>query len=533
MPISRVRRRSLLVAGLVAVSLTAVPVRVARANGERLVVCGFRLQSPHEMDVFASRLPAKDFQFVDLSPPPLLGQSEVPPAGTSVEECGGWIHTVCRRDVKCDMVVITAEFAGRFFGSCGRSLSLQEMEEASCKARCDGLFHDPREVFLLACNTLATKDIDMRGPQVYLQVLLDHGFDRAQAERVVAMRYGPLGPAFREALRRVFAGVPRIYGFASAAPKGEYTAPMLERYFDTVGDYRQHLERAAHGESNRALLAAFKGTSLVETTGLTDDEPAARDRDLICALYDESLPVERRLEIVRDLVARPDLLAFVPSIQVFIDRHPAEKMKGDERRLYDEIRANAEARERVRSLVLQLDVSALQLELGRFAVQMGWLETARFRQLAIDGTRQLLLRPLDNEVVDVVCEVPKHVQIGGEFRSADLPDALFRDPEGIRLVSCLAPPDQQVSVRLLAALDADDPILRVWAAHALSRRLPLPEPVLMTVLGHLNDPEPQVRDRLRWIFLGQRPLPRRVLDALDDRDAALAKQARAYARAAR
>jgi hypothetical protein len=46
------------------------------------------------------------------------------------------------------------------------------------------------------------------------------------------MRYGPLGPAFREALRRVFAGVPRVYGFSSAAPKGEYAAPMLERYFD-------------------------------------------------------------------------------------------------------------------------------------------------------------------------------------------------------------------------------------------------------------------------------------------------------------
>jgi hypothetical protein len=236
---------------------------------------------------------------------------------------------------------------------------------------------------------------------------------------------------------------------------------------------------------------------------------------------------------VRDLVARPDLLAFVPSIQVFIDRHPAEKMQSGERRIFDEIRADADARERVRELVFQLDVSALQLELGRFAVQMGWLENDRFRQLAIDGTRQLLRRPLDNEVVDVVCEVPKHVKVGDAFRSADLPEGLFRDPEGLRLVSCLAPPDEQVSVRIAAALDAEDPILRVWAAHALSRRLPLPEPVLLTVVARMDDPEPQVRDRLRWIFLGQRPLPRRVLDALDDRDPALAKRARAYARAAR
>ena len=529
MPISRVHRRSLLAALLAALAWLVVTPVPARAEDDRLVVCGFRLQSPHEMDVFRSRLPATDFEFVDLSPPPLLGQAAAEPGEPGGEECG-WIHTVCRRDVKCDMVVITAEFAGRFFGTCGRSLSLQEMEEASCKARCDGLFHDPKEVFLLACNTLATKDVDMRGPQLYLQILLDHGFDRAQAERVVAMRYGPLGPAFREALRRVFAGVPRVYGFSSAAPKGEYTAPMLERYFDQVGDYRAHVERAARGEPNRTLLAAFRGTSLVETTGLTDAEPAARDRDLICALYDESLSAEQRLGIVRDLVARPDLLAFVPSIQVFIDRHPPEKMQGGEKRIYDEIRGNAVARERVRELVFQLDVSALQLELGRFAVQMGWLDNDRFRELAIDGTRQLLRRPLDNEVVDVVCEVPKHVRIGDAFRSADLPDGLFRDPEGIRLVSCLAPPDDQVSVRIASALDADDPILRVWAAHALSRRLPLPEPVLMTVMAHMNDREPQVRERLRWIFLGQRPLPKRVLDALDDRDPALAKQARAYAR---
>src|SRR6267143_1742882 len=120
--------------------------------------------------------------------------------------------------------------AGRFFGKRGFSLSLQEMEEASCQARCQGLFHHPQEVFLLACNTLATKDQDSRTPGEYLQVLLDHGFDRATAEEVVELRYGPLGPSFREALRRSFAGVPRLYGFSSVAPRGERTAPLLAGY---------------------------------------------------------------------------------------------------------------------------------------------------------------------------------------------------------------------------------------------------------------------------------------------------------------
>ena len=76
MPISPVR--VLLLAALV--TLLAGP---RSATAERLKVCAFRFQSPHEMEVFSSRLPEKDFEIVDLSPPPLLGQD------TSVSGGGG------------------------------------------------------------------------------------------------------------------------------------------------------------------------------------------------------------------------------------------------------------------------------------------------------------------------------------------------------------------------------------------------------------------------------------------------------------
>src|SRR4029077_18850512 len=117
------------------------------------------------------------------------------------------VWNLCRSDLRCDVVVYSAEFAGRFFGQYGASLSLQDMEEASCQARCAGFFHHPLEVFLLACNTLATKDEDNRTPAQYLEVLANHGFARASAERVVQARYGALGPSFREALRRIFMDV--------------------------------------------------------------------------------------------------------------------------------------------------------------------------------------------------------------------------------------------------------------------------------------------------------------------------------------
>jgi len=485
----------------------------ARADARR--VCAFSFQGPEEIEAFRSHL-SGEFRFVDLSPAPLLPS----PGGQGAPITAlpdGWMANVCRQDLKCDVVLFSAEFAGRFFGIRGSALSLQQMEEAACKPSCAGLFHDPREVFLLACNTLATKDEDLRGPDVYLQVLLDHGFDRASAERVVAMRYGPLGPTFREALRRVFAGVPRIYGFSSVAPKGEYTGPMLDRYFRTVGDYRKHVDGVRlDGPPNRTLASAFRATTLVETTGLQPNESGARDRKLLCALYDESLPVAQRLDIVRELVARPDVLAFVPTIKVFVQRHPPAKMSAAERRVFDEIRGDEQARARVVELVDRLDVSALKLELGHFAVQMGWLAPERFRTLAVASARELLRRPLTNEVVDVMCEMPRYASVGDQFTSSDVPDSLFHDPVGLRVISCLAPRGDQVNAKLALALDDPNPEIRLWAAHALSRRLPLPDAVLLRVAAHVSDASSDVELRLRWILQTQKPLPRSVKRALDE-----------------
>lgn len=495
---------------------------------ERLKVCTFSFHGPEEVAAFESRLPPEDFEIIDLSPPSPLGQlSTASTATPTVGDDRGWLQGVCRSDIRCDVLVISAEFAGRFFGRLGRSMSLQEMEEASCQRRCDGLFHTPREVFLLGCNTLATKDTDLRSPGAYLQVLLDHGFDQASAERVVAMRYGPLGPTFREALRRIFMDVPRIYGFTTVAPIGFYTGPMLERYFNKVGDYRRHLDQVRRDSPrNNALAKAFADTSLVEITGLERSEAAAGDRNLICALYDERQTVFRRLQIVDELMQRDDLLAFVPSVQVFFDRHPPDKISGDGHRLFDEIRGNKTARQRILELVYQLDASALQLELGRFAEQMGWMTPAKLRALAVDAARKLLRRPLTSEVVDVMCEITKHQSIGNEFTSADLPDALFRDAEGVRLISCLVPPGDEVSTRLAGGLGGESGELRAWAAHALTRRLPLPDAALMKIIPHLSYPDREMTDRLRWIFLAQRPLPERVQSALASQAPDLAAQAK-------
>jgi hypothetical protein len=380
---------------------------------------------------------------------------------------------------------------------------------------------------LLGCNTLATKAQDRRTPEQYLQVLLDHGFDRATAERVVGARYGPLGPSFRESLRRVFMGVPRLYGFTSVAPAGEHTAPLLERYFRTKGDYRRYLEQA-DGDSGRnaELLAAFHGTSIVQTTGLTRTEPAAADRDEICRLYDEREAVAGRLRIIQRLMARTDFLAFLPTIQVFIDRHPPERLAGEERQLFEEVCRSGGGRDEVLRLVQDLDVSALKLELAHFARHLGWLTPASFRALALDAARHLLSRLLTTEVVDVMCEIPRHESLRDDFRSEDLPPPLFERAEGIRLVDCLSPTDARVSARLVPGLDQPDLSTRLWAAYALSRRLPLDDAILTELTRHLNDSSDDVRERLRWIFRAQPPLSDAVAQAVAAHDPGLAEALR-------
>ncbi|HEV7734185.1 MAG TPA: hypothetical protein VGR62_18580 [Candidatus Binatia bacterium] len=488
-------------------------------------VCAFSFHSPDELEVFKARLPPDRFEVLDLSPhlfaPPPAPASSTPAAADARPT--PWILNLCRADLTCDVVVYSAEFAGRFFGKLGSSLSLQDMEEASCQQRCRGLFHDPQEVFLLACNTLATKDQDSRTPDEYLRVLLEHGFDRASAERVVELRYGPLGPSFRESLRRIFMGVPRVYGFSSVAPIGLFTAPMLQRYFSAKGDYAQYLTRSAGDAApNRELLSAMAGTGIVQIAGLRPSEPGATDRDLVCQLYDDSMPVADRLEIIETMVSRDDFLSFVPTIEVFFNRHAPAEYQGDERRVFEEIQDQDAAREQVLRLVHDLNVSVIKMEIAHLALHLEWLSRDEFRNLAVSGAKELLTQPLTSEVVDITCEITKHEPLGDAFSSADLPGSLFGIPEGLRLIDCLSPDDEQTTPRLLASMNDTDVVVRLWAAFAVSRRLPLSEAEQITLASHLNDPSTELRERLRWTFRSQGATSEAVLVAVRARDPELA-----------
>lgn len=512
----------LAIAGGIAAAFVG-PVHGQAVPARRLEVCIVSLNEPDEIDAFRLNLDPRQFELVDIRGSATSMYS--PHQGPLAEGGGSWLLDACRPEITCDVTVYSAEFAGHFFGKSGVSLSLQEMEEAACQARCAGLFQRPLEVFLLGCNTLATKDEDERTPEQYLRVLLDHGFERPVAERVVEARYGSLGPSFRESLRRIFAGVPRIYGFSSVAPRGEYSAPMLARYLRALPDYAAVLRRSADDPApNRALLSAFKHTSLTQTSGLTPTEPGAIDRAHICELYDETRPLAQRLRIAYGLLARPDALRFVPTVEVFLSRHPSAHFSPAERSIFAEMLYLYAASDDVLAIVRRLDASALKLELAHFALLVGWLNEDEFHAMAVAAAHQLLGQRLSAEVVDVMCAITARETLRADFRAGDFSPSVYADPQGLRLLSCLAPSDPRVSPFVAAELHATDPVQREWAAYALTQLRPTDEAVLRQLVPYLRDPSPAVAERIRWLFRVQDPLPSTVARAIRQVDPGLLRE---------
>jgi hypothetical protein len=183
----------------------------------------------------------------------------------------------------------------------------------------------------------------------------------------------------------------------------------------------------------------------------------------------------------------------------------------------------------VLKLVHDLNVSALKMEMAHLALHLQWMTRDDFRRLAVDSARQLLSEPLTSEVVDIMCEIAKHETIGTAFRSEDLPQSLFYEAEGYRLLDCLLPSDKRVSGRLVAGLDSADVSTRLWAGYALSRRVPLDDAILRKLTPHLDDASPDVRARLQWILQAQGKLPDDVRQALQVSQRDQAREVRASA----
>lgn len=216
-------------------------------------VCTITINSSDEAEAAKTALAPQGFKFVEL---------------TTFDSDDRWLQNACEKKIQCDLLIVSGHFAGMFFGSSGKTLPIEDLENASCSNECDGILKKPKEVFLFGCNTLAGKAQDRRTPEEYRRVLIADGIPNAQAEQVVAFRYSPIGINFSSRMTHIFRNSPSIFGFHSVSPLGKITGPMFKNYFSKISaqNYSSYLDNLKPVQ-NKHMTSAFAGTALLQEIG--------------------------------------------------------------------------------------------------------------------------------------------------------------------------------------------------------------------------------------------------------------------------
>lgn len=325
---------------LIVIALAGRVEAAGKADPQKFTVCSAAINSSEEMDVVKKRLSSgvnqDGFQFVELTT-----------LGTPPEQTEGvvpdWFERACQSGVQCDILLVSAHFTSTGFFSEKTNpsplrypLKTENLEAHACSKDCSGILSNPREIFLMACNTLATKRLDHRTPEKYLEILKNDGAIRSRAERAVEDRYGDLGPTNREQTEFEFSGAFRLYGFRSTSQLADNNSRYLNDYFDHIPDYSQHLQKDATLQLSKGLdslqkfapnlemSSAFRQTSFCQASGKYPDD-GNTEKELwknLCALRNEQTPLIDRLKLARNILSRPDLALYIPDLELFLKSIP-------------------------------------------------------------------------------------------------------------------------------------------------------------------------------------------------------------------
>ena len=167
-----------------------------------------------------------------------------------------WLQKSCENKTQCDILLVSGHFGGLFFGENKlATLGMDEMFERSCRNDCPGVFENVKSVYLMGCNTLASKKRDHRNIETYLRVLVNDGFPLQNAEMVATSRYAQFGEDIETQMQMIFPKAEFIFGFDSTGPLGKKAGPLLTRAL-LSSNPEDHLRT---GATPQALNHFFKG----------------------------------------------------------------------------------------------------------------------------------------------------------------------------------------------------------------------------------------------------------------------------------
>ncbi len=436
---------------VLAVALAAA-VAAHDAVAAKKTVCTVTVNSPDEREIFRRHLPADDYQFVELVE---RGRAD-------------WLASACRKDVRCDVLVISGHFDGgdvfytdRFDQN--ESLPTDELDRVACSDSCPGLFAQLKEVYLFGCNTLNAQPMRTATAEIG-RSLIRSGHspaDAAQLARTLEQRYAESN---RDRMRRVFRDVPVIYGFSSKAPLGRNAAPLLERYFQSAST-----ADIGSGRASAKLLNLFAPSSMTLASGLTRGDPTAPFRDDVCHFADERLSTASKLDFVHRLLGRE--MAEVRLSLDHVEKYIATVTDADRQspavaRALDAIVHDTETRARFLEFARDADEPATRVRMFELATRLGWLSADAQRGEQLRMIHDLLDRhAVGASEVNLVCAMNRDGALGREPAAKHLPPAATIGDAAV--LACLG--DANAHARVLRALtgkhDDDVQIAQVYLRH--------------------------------------------------------------------
>lgn len=429
-------------------------------------VCTVTVNSPDEKETLRRHLPESRWRFVELVE---RGRPD-------------WLASACRAGVRCDVLVISGHYDGgnEFFSDrleAQEYLTVSELERASCSASCPGVFESLKEVYLFGCNTLNPSPQGSAAAEV-VRSLVREGHSAKEARRQLQALNAAQGESSRERMRQIFAGVPVIYGFSSAAPVGPVAGATLERYLHAGG-----AADVARGHPSGRLLGYFAPFSLTATAGLGEGEPGQAARRDMCRFADDRLGDPARLAFVHELLQR-----HVGEVRLQLDRlqrlmdglDAAARERPAVAQALASIAADQPARDRFLAYTRAADEPPVRVRLLNLARAFGWLsEEQHWQELAL-MLGELLARPqLDVPEVGLACTLNEQGELDGAFgRRGAAEPAIDVAHDAVR--ACLG--SSEARARVLDALVAPDEA-EVRIAQAYLRLRPVEDPATLRRLA--------------------------------------------------
>lgn len=375
-----------------------------------------------------------------------------------------WFQKACKQNIRCDILVVSGHYGGKFFGEGNYELDMKELESASCNNACPNLLSSPKEVFLLGCNTLAGKEKDRRDPIDYLNTLLRDGFDLDEASLYTEQRYGHLGSSFKDAMKRIFKGVPRLYGFDSLAPSGSSISPYLTKYLAKKSDYSDHLLEIEVKKSlsmmrdfeenmgeNNDLSKSLAITHFDQTPGLADpcyfgaNYSSLSDKQKImsniCKLNNDSYSTENKMDLVESMLLEKDIEDYIPSINNFLDDH---KFDDDFKK---RIGKNPQIKARFDEILNQTKTGLGMLKVADIGRELGLVEEAQLKVIESNAVKSYLKKEYNPYLKQAICSYKRAREV--RVSLSDIDTSRLNDLEYQSLLQCIKVDDVKINEKLI------------------------------------------------------------------------------------